>query len=174
MQGMRRVNSWALVLASVVVPACGGRGDSSSSSPLAPYIGGQYEHSHPWTIDLLRLSDGHRALSECSGMLFIRQSDGASVVGQLTGAVTVGAPCWPMSFDLTGLVWPDGRIELTTNGPVGPGMQCSPAVAVQYKGSVTQGGSLSAHGNATLRCADGEEYAATYALAAERTVRYGP
>jgi len=121
------------------------------------------------------MSDGQRTLSHCPGALFIQQNSGASVVGQLTGAVTVADPCWPVSFNLSGLDWPDGAVELTTNGPPGPGMPCSPAIAVQYSGHVTQGSGdgwrLAVEGEATLRCPGDTEYAATYTLAADRTSR---
>ena len=167
---------WAVSIVLSVLSACGG-GSSMSSSAVAPRVGGQYgPDADLWTIRFLRVSDGHETLSRCSGALFLQQSYGESVVGQLTGSATVGEPCWPMTFNLSGLVWADGRIELTTNGPAAPGIPCSPAIGIQYSGQVVAGSdsdlALSAEGNGDLRCPDGEEYAATYILSAARQWRY--
>ena len=70
-----------------------------------------------------------------------------------------------VTFDLTGLVWPDGRLELTTNGPPAS-LACSPAVGVQYHGHIDEA-SFEARGETTLRCPDGD-YAVSYRLEGTR------
>jgi hypothetical protein len=135
------------LLALVGLAACGGNDSPTQPTTPAPRIAGTY--SAQWLIQFIRSNDGFTGSFNCYGIMSISQPSGTS--NAITGFATVGSPCPPLTFDISGTVQPDGSLAFVSGGPRPPEGQCPAAVGTQYTGVVTET-SLSAHGTAMLNC----------------------
>jgi hypothetical protein len=143
---MRRSATAAAVL--LALGAACGKDSPTASTRTLPSLFGVYHAS--WAVHFRRHHDGFSGSFTCWGSLSLGQNQRV-----LSGFMLVSDGCPAASFPLSGLVWPDGSVSLTTGSPRPNVGQCPSAENVVYSGSGFRGASgatVSARGTAQVFC----------------------
>jgi hypothetical protein len=160
------------LLAAALVFALAGCGDDDNegvTTPVTPPPNVAGKYNSWWTLQVLRKSDGFQKEFRCIGDVTLQQSGTSGSTAVLSGWVSVGPPCTPESYDLTGLVSANGAVEFATNAPAPPEGPCPRGEGVSFSGQVTpaSGGDLhilSARGVTNVTCPQFGEHQFTYFL----------
>ena len=165
---MMKIKRLMAVAAVVMLAACGddgGTGATPVTRAPAFNLSGRWSHYAMWLTQFNRTADGYNGSYTCSGTMTIVQDASSS---SFTGFAVVGAPCAPVSFDLSGNVDRAGGVTLNMRGPRPGAGPCPQGPESRYTGLVN-GGSISARGAYTVACGEEGEYQFNVILSATRS-----